>query len=51
MAVSSLPIAAPYPRRPVNELEFNGLPALIEQVRAAHRLFLASALQLLNSLT
>jgi hypothetical protein len=51
MAVSWLSIAPPYPRSPVNELEFNGLPALIEQVRAAHRLLFASAPQLLNSLT
>jgi hypothetical protein len=51
MAVSWPPIALPYPGRPVNQLEFNGLPALIEQVQAAHRLLFAAALQLLNSLT
>jgi hypothetical protein len=51
MAVSWLPIAPSYPGRPVNEREFNGLLALIEQVQAAHRLLFAAALQLLNSLT
>jgi hypothetical protein len=51
MAVSWLPIALSYPGRPVNEREFNGLLALIEQVPAAHRLLFAAALQLLNSLT
>lgn len=40
-----------YLGRPVNEREFNGLLALIQQVRAAHRLLFTSALQLLNSLT
>jgi hypothetical protein len=50
MAVSWLPIAPPYPGRPVNDLEFNGLLALIEQVPAARRLLFAAALRLLNSL-